>query len=183
MSNFLFRDRFQVAEGHQTMGAMVSVNTPGVTLIEDAPRFWRRVSVGLNNVVVPITAAQDYGSVAVLDLSDGLWWINGSHANFSITRDGTGIVAATNVIWSMGKAAAFSAPLTGTMADIRAVETFSVDVLTDSVDTAKVGGNFTAAFAAVSNSVYLNFNATLTVDGSVTVNGNLDLFMYSFERP
>ncbi len=185
MSDVFIKSGFRVRSGHPIMGPAVSVSTAGITLVEDAPRFWRRLRVQLDNVVVPITAALDYGSVAILTLPDGLWWFAGSHANFSVTRDGTGIVAATDVNWALGSAAASNATLASLMLNLRDEETFSDNVLTDSVNTAQVATTTALAgqIIASTDSVFLNFSATLSADGSMTVNGTIDLFALNFQGP
>jgi len=132
----------------------------------------RRVKLKLTAVAVSVTAALDYGSVKLVDLPNGNLLFLGGIADLTYTSTGIDTSAA-NVDMAVGTAAASNATLSGTMLNlIPKIDSTAGSVVkgaSTSTEAAKV-------FATSNTDVFLNVAAATTIDGSVAVSGEVELF-------
>lgn len=136
-----------------------------------------------SDAVITITAANDYGSLHLLEWQDSNIHILGLESNLTLTKGNTatGIVAATDLSVGMGSAAASSATLAGVMVNYMEAQSLTDDELAP-VLAVNVLGQTTATYPwqladAAANRIYLNVStiAGVTVDDTITVSGWVDV--------
>lgn len=141
------------------------VNTPLGGII-------RHVRLKLTSVVVPVTAALDYGSIKLADLPDGNIIFLGGIAHLTIVKTSIDTTSA-NIDVGVGTAAASNVTLATTMINlipkIDSTSGLVANGAASSTEAAKV-------FATSNTDVFLNVSAATTVDGSADVSGTIDLF-------
>lgn len=149
-----------------------------VALTSDVLRYVRVARLTLTDLVVSVTAALDYGGTKVCDLPDSNILILGAEVNLSLDKDGTGIVAATDMTMGLGTAVASNATLSGAMIDLLTLAlTVDEDPTTWAQHTHDLAAPaLTFADDAAAGALFLNAAATLTVDGTLTVTGTIDIY-------
>lgn len=144
---------------------------------DDRVRFVRTARFFLENVVVSVLAANDYGGTAILTLPDSNLVVIGAVVNVELTKDGTGIQTATDVTAALGTAVASGTGLTGEESNL-----ISSSLTADenpAIWKDHTNNQTTPALAFVkqsATSIFLNAAATITADGSLTANGYVDLY-------
>lgn len=167
-----------LASGGSSGGAIDVSNVSEATLTFDRLRFVRTARITLAALNIDVTAADDFGGSKICDLPDSNILILGAEVNLSLDKDGTGIVAATDMTVGIGTAVASNSTLSGAMIDVL------TDALTDDVDPAVFAQHThdlsTPALVFVDDAaaaaLFLNIAATLTVDGSILATGTIDIY-------
>lgn len=166
------------SSGDSAGGAIDVSDVDEAELTFDRIRYVRTARITLTELAVAVTAANDFGGSKICDLPDSNILILGAEANLSLDKDGTGIVAATDLVVGIGTAVASNSTLSGAMIDVL------TDALTDDVDPAIFAQHTndlsTPALVFVDDGaaagLFLNVAATLTVDGSVLATGTIDIY-------
>jgi len=139
----------------------------GVTAVSRFP-VTRQVDLTFTGVVIPITAALDYGGVAVFTFPLSRDMIVTSTQTILVaTEDGVGVtnIAATNV--TLGTAVATSTGLNNDEENI-------INAVTPTAGGDVIATRAIDLFvAAGTNVVYANAAAVITVDGSITLDGTV----------
>jgi hypothetical protein len=146
----------------------------------------QKITLKLDAVEIAVAAADDFGSVKLLDWPDANLHVLGAEVNLSIVKGGTtnGIVAATDLDIGIGSAAASNATLATTMIDFLEKIDVNDDALTVAVTAASTVGQSTATFPkqiadGATNALYLNLAAAITADDTVAVSGTIDIYVVS----
>ena len=155
---------------------------PGVSILAVAAPY-RRLTVTMVNMAINIPAASDVGGTIIASMGDSYITLMGINCNFTVTRDGTNIAAATNVSIAMGPVINSSFPMATAAREYMNTATLSDDVLTDTVDqSVPTGGTSplvsTYPLACDRNvDMYLNAGASNTgVDDDLLINGTIDIY-------
>lgn len=132
----------------------------------------RRERIAFRNVVVPVAAADDFGSIKLLDYPNGNLMVLGAVVALTAAIGG-GIAALANVDIAVGSAVASAATLASTMLDVVP----KIDVTAGGVVAGKsTGTEALKVLTASSSALYLNVGgSTITTDGTVTLNGYVDV--------
>lgn len=134
--------------------------------------------------IITITAANDFGSLHLLQWPDSNIHILGLESNLVLTKGNTatGIIATTDLDVGMGSAPASNATLSGVMLNYMEKQDVDGDTLTPALQV-NVLGQTTATYPwqladAAANKLYLNVStiAGVTVDDTITVSGYVDIF-------
>lgn len=156
----------------------------GVTVIADLPLTLRRQRVLLENVVVTLTAADDFGSVKLVDLPDRNIAIFQAELVGSVVAGGDFATNDDPKI-GVGSVAASANPIATTAQDVITLVDFTniVAGAITAVAMSRVGA--TAALAPLligdgaGTALYLNASNTdtqLAADGTLTFNGYFDFW-------
>lgn len=139
-------------------------------------------------LVVPIAAADDYGSALLFEFGVSNYLYLGFAAEFVIVKDGTGIVATAEPTVAIGELKANNAIITGTRASI--VDTFTLaDVATvdwkpNMIHNASPAIKFIApAVANLPGRMWFNASTAVTVPGSLTVTGEVTAWVLDVGGP
>lgn len=179
--NATFAD-VQPAANSNTAGRDVDPAGAGSVKTFDHARYVRHLRITLADLVLPITAANDYGGVKFADLpnSDVILLACATNLSF-VTEGGENQVLDMAVIpMGIGTAVASAKPLANAMQNIievtntPALSSFASTFAKHSNDNTTPGLVFLADGA--SNALYLNATTPdITADDNITVNGFIDL--------
>jgi hypothetical protein len=154
----------------------------GASGIDIVPMQVVKARVKLEDIELTVAASDDFGSVKLCTLPDTNLYIMGMEVNLAVVKAGTtnGIVAATDLDFGIGSAAASASTLATTMIDYLEKSDVNDDALAVSYQ-AHTQGQSTASFPkkvadAADNELYLNLACAITADDSVTLNGWVDIF-------
>lgn len=160
----------------ETLAGAITPETGVVATFQNKAAL-QHVRLTVSGLVIAITAALDYGSELLGTLPDKNIRLVSVEADLTLTKDGSEIVAATDLAAAIGSAAASNTTLTGAMADM-----LSSQALTDDVDPAILQAFEFADLDivdAAANEIYLNVSsADISGDGDVTANGTIDLYFF-----
>lgn len=127
----------------------------------------------LTDVQVDIAAADDYGSVKLVDLPDSNVLILGAIMNCTAVADGTAITDVTTVDYAIGTAALASTDFSGSgEKDICPEKDVAASGVSQNATTGTEANNLVAKGT---NAVYLNAQAAISADGWVQFTGTIDL--------
>lgn len=147
------------------------------TSVIDVPNPARKMTLTLENVSITLADANDYGSVALVTLPDTNMVIIGVETNLTIVKDGTGLIAATNLDIALGRSAASNATLASGMVDILAKQDIDTDALSVALQVHNLAAtpSFIGVVDAANTVVYLNASAPTETseDGGLTINGTI----------
>lgn len=157
-------------------GDAVTPNLAAGVKVENLARPVRLARLTLTNVAISITAAQDFGSIKLLDFPAGTVIVFGVNLDLVATVDGTVLTDVTAIDYAVGTVALATTDFSGAGEDNLVAEN---DVAALGVMNART----TAALAlpltlnAGNNDVYLNAQAAVASGtGVVTLNGTVDVF-------
>lgn len=167
-------------EGSEALSGGVITPSTGVVLATDRALTPRKMVLNVTALVVSVTAALDYGGTKLCDLPDSNIMILGVECDLELTKDGTGIAAATDINMGIGSAAASATTLATTMQNMLDVEAFTA---TDASPAYKRHGadNSTTVHPTqladgATNALWLNCAATLSADGTLTCDGTVTIY-------
>lgn len=165
------------AQGGSSGGGVAVSSVPESSIVFDRIRYIRHLRVQISELLVDVLEADDFGGSKICDLPDSNILILGAEANLSLDKDGTGILAATDLVVGIGSAVASNSTLSGTMIDVLTA------ALTADVDPAIFAAHThdgTPALAFIDDgaaaALFLNVAAAIVADGSVTASGTVDIF-------
>lgn len=169
-------DMIPSSSGNSSGGAISAATDAALTF--DRMRMVRHARLTLTDLVVSIDEADDYGGTKICDLPDSNLVILGAEVNLSLDKDGTGIVAATDVTMGLGTAVASNATLSGTMIDVLTKALTTDEDPTTWADHTNEQGTPALTFVddGATAALYLNAAATLTTSGTLTCTGTVDIF-------
>lgn len=152
----------------------------GVTLAFSRLRNVRHMRLTVAAAEIAIADADDFGSVKLVDMADSNIVILGFEADLTLTKDGVGILATTDMDVAVGTAAASNTTLATTMLNVidnRDIDGDTADVAFD----AHSNDNGTPALVFGDDAglaLYLNISAPTETseDGSVLASGTVDIF-------
>lgn len=155
----------------------------GVAIAMDVPVVPRKARIDLTNALVTLTAANDYGSLKLVDLPDRNILILNAEFTGTVLWGGD-FADNDDPVIGIGTTAASASPVASTMVNVIAATTFTNIVVATANDIALtfVGatGSITGLLVAdaAGNALYLNVSAPdtqLATDGTATFNGYVDL--------
>jgi hypothetical protein len=162
----------------------VRITEPGVGIsVDDKPQVVRRARLTFNGAVLTITAALDYGSLKICDLPDRNLMLLAVEVDLTLVKQGNtnGLLAATDLDFGVGTAAASATTLATTM--INVIE--KVDQDTDALSVTfqrHSNDQSTAAFPlriadGTNSALFLNAVAIagITADSTLTITGTVDI--------
>lgn len=162
-----------------TPGAAASASFTGASGVSVAsqPQQVQKATFTVAAVVASVADANDYGSAALVTLPDSNIMVLGCEVDLTLTKDGTGYIATTDLDVALGTAAASNTTLSGTMLNILPKQDVDADSLTPTVQIHGLAATpvLTGIVDGASNIIYFNVSgptetsedATVTVDGSV----------------
>lgn len=152
----------------------------GVTAAAAAAMFLKKVTITVVGKIATVADADDFGSVEILTLPDKNLVFVGAEVDLTLTKDGTGLLAATTLDAALGTAAASNTTLSGLMLNIHPKSDLDADDLaavwkSHGLATTPV---LTGVLDAATNKIYVNVAAVTEVGvaGTVTVDGVIDLY-------
>jgi len=181
--DFLRIDGQSVGGGGATPTDSAGTPATGATLAESAAAV-QKVVVTMTDLAINIPAATDRGGTALFNFGARCVTLVGINADFTVTRDGTNIVAATNVSIACGPVINSSFPMAASARTFMQTITLSDDVLTDTVDlnvpTTAEGSQLTSTYPLAvgqGSDFYLNAGASNGgVDDDLLVNGTIEVY-------
>jgi hypothetical protein len=141
-----------------------------------------RVTVHLDAVSLAVASADDYGSVAFVNLPDRNILCLGCEADLSIVKGNVtnGMVAATDLDIAIGTAAASNSTLSSTMVNIlpkQDVDTNAVTVTLRAHGLAATGV-VTGIVDSPTSTLYINCApGNITADDTLSITGNVTLYL------
>lgn len=163
-------------------GAAGTKAAPAALALNERLNPYRRTRINFTNLVVSVTAALDYGSALLFTYPNSNVLFLGAVVDLTAVEDGTGITDVTAVDFALG-----TVPLASTTfanageqdmvaeGDVAAGGRME-GVTSDSLDTKMLA-------AAADNEVYINVQATISADGSVTLSGYVDVVYLDLGAP
>lgn len=160
--------------------AAAATPATGVAVTSNKPISVRKMRLTLTNVLVSVADADDYGSAELCTLPDSNLVFMGAEANLTLTKDGTGYIATTDLDVALGTSAASNITLSGAMLNILPKQDVDADSLTPSLANHGLAATpvLTGVLDGATNKIYLNVSGPTETsqNGSVTVSGTVDLF-------
>ena len=159
-------------------GSPPTPNT-GVTLVSDEAKCMREMRFSVSGLVATVLAADDYGSVKLLDLPDKNLLLASLELDLVGTKAG-GLIAATDMDFAVGTAVASNQTLATTMLDVIEKIDLDADVI-GAVIQIHSNDQSTAAYPlriadSATTALYLNLGIPVGVaDGTVTFAGTVVL--------
>ena len=156
----------------------------GVTVIMDVPVTIRRQRVLLENAVITLTAANDFGSLKLVDLPDRNIAIFQAELSGTVVAGGDFATGDDPKI-GVGQAAASANPIATTAVDVIALTDYTNIVAGAATAVAQTRLGATADLNAIlipdaaGSALYLNASNTdtqLAADGTLTFNGFFDFW-------
>lgn len=168
------------------LSVAVSESPVSTITIADQAMTVRRARLRLTNTVISVAAAEDFGSVKLVDLPNRNMLIMGVEVDCSVVKGGVtnGIIATTDLDMSIGTAAASSTTLASTMINIIEKKDIDDNALTvtfagHSNDNATSVAPFKIADGA-SSALYMNAvpvgGITVVAGDTLTVTGTVDIY-------
>lgn len=150
----------------------------GVTATSQ-PMTVQKLTLALTDVVADVADADDFGSAALVTLPDTNMLILGCEVDLTLTKDGTGFIAATDLDVALGTAAASNTTLASTMLNVLPKQDVDADSLTPALAAHSLATTpvLTGVLDGAANVLYFNVSgptetsedATVTVDGTITL--------------
>lgn len=168
--------------GGALAGGAIEPNT-GVAVTSDQMRAVRRVRLTLTNVVVSVTAANDYGGTKIADLPDTNLLLLATEVDLELVKGGVtnGIVAATDVNVAIGTAVASNATLSGAMVDVMSITALTATDASPAYQAhSQADGTLSYPIELADSAtlaLYLNVAASITADDTITASGTIDLVL------
>lgn len=181
--DFLRIDGTAVGGGGATPTDTAGSPPTGATLAESAAAV-QKVVVTMSNMAINIPAATDVGGTRLFNFGARCVTLVSINADFTVTRDGTNIPAATNVTIACGPVINSSFPMAANARTFMQSITLSADVLTDTVDlnvpTTAEGTPLTGTYPLAvgqGSDFYLNAGASNAgSDDDLIVNGTIEVY-------
>ncbi len=162
-------------------GLPTAPESTGVTLTDMATPY-RRARINLTGVVVPVTAALDFGSVLIATFPNSNILLLGAVMDLAAVEDGVGITVPEAVDFALGSVPLASVDFSnGGEQDVIAEGDVSAAGVMEGVSSDTEDSQFLAA--AADNEIYVNVQATISTDGDVTLDGFVDLVYVDLGAP
>jgi hypothetical protein len=149
-----------------------------------------RLTLTLDDVVLPVPLGNEYIGVQIASLPDKNLWVFNAEVNITAVKGNAtnGLGAADQVNIAVGTATAASAALNGADANIVPITVEDAATLTPAFRASKQSSNTTAVALHVADSatggIWLNMSVTgaagLTADDTLTCSGTIDLWVADF---
>lgn len=160
----------------------------GAVTIVDTPLAAQRLRVTITNYVGVITAAADFYSLSLATMGDRYLTL-GIRSEMDFVKDGTGVVSGAAIDVSMSSVAASSQSLS-TFANSDVMLKKDINGAGNHLDQdfdsfAVISGTTVTSYPRPSagSGLFLNVQSAVTVDGSITINGWIDIFYIDLGSP
>lgn len=155
----------------------------GAVLLDSAAPY-RKLLITMTALAINVPAATDIGATALCQMGDKFVTIVSINSNFTVTRDGTNIAAATAVSIAIGSGPNASFPMSTGARDLMQTISLTDAVLTDTVDVnvpdSAQGSPLTTTYPIALGrdaTIYLNAGASNTgSDDDLLVTGTIEIF-------
>lgn len=145
----------------------------------------QKLSYTLDGAIISVDADDDYGSYKVDDLPNSNFIVVGARVDITAEKDGTGIGASTQPVFGVGSAPASNSTLSGAMVNFLdgvALATANPAPVERSVNQNSSPG-LLFLDAGASNGIYLNAALAISADGSLEVDGTVEVWVLELGGP